>query len=113
MTTVEPQIRFHRVWSSLAATVLLFIVGIGSLIFFVHQPSTTVIYSKVFDRQSVITVSGNVYDGVEVINRTGLPVPLPRTVALMRAQYRGSGWHVHVYVHRSNIMVTFPHEPAV
>lgn len=105
--------KVNRVGVSLLATLLVFVVAIASFVFFVHKPSTTIVYNPAYDRQSVITVSGLVYDYDELSQSTGLPVPVSRTVAYFRTEYRKNGWHVHVFVHGANIMVTFPHESAI
>jgi hypothetical protein len=115
MTTVTDRKWDHHFWTvGRAVALLIFLVGIGSSVFWVHNPNTALDYSHAHDRDSVIIVAGNVYDGVELgPQRTGLPVPASVTVADMRANYKNNGWRVHVFVHGTNIMVTFPKGPPV
>ena len=105
--------RGDRAWVTLGVTLLTFIVAIASFVFFVHKTSTAIVYNPAYDRQSVLRVSGLVYDLDELSQTTGLPVPVARTVSYFQTEYRDNGWHVHVFVHGANIMVTFPHEPAI
>jgi hypothetical protein len=115
MTVDEDRTREHHLWTlPRAATLLLFLVGIGSFLFFVHRPSTALDYSHAHDKESVVNVASYVYNVVEAgPQRTGLPVRTAVTVADMRADYKSEGWRVHVFVHGDNIMVTFPKGPAV
>lgn len=97
-----------------AAALLLLLMAIGSYIFISRTPSTAPVYSHANDKASAITVAESVYDDVEAgPQRTGLPVPVAVTVADMRTEYKSGGGRVHVVVHGSHIMVTFPKEPAV
>jgi hypothetical protein len=91
------------------------ILAVFAFKFIATKPSTGPVFSRAQDRNSVLTVAGNVYDGVEAEHRTnGLPVPVARTVAEMQKQYRDADERgVHVIVDGANIRVTFPKEPAV
>jgi hypothetical protein len=115
VTTYKESTAKHHFWTVPRATALvLFVVAVASFAFIVHRPYAGPTYSPAQDRASVLSVSGYVYDGVETQHRiNALPIPLARTVADMRTAYRNGDRRVHVSAHGTNVMVTFPKEPAV
>jgi hypothetical protein len=97
-----------------AAALVVVLLAAGSFAFYTHTTSTAPTYGPVQDRAYVLSAADDVYDGVEAgPQRTGLPVPVARTVADMRSNYANEGSRLHVFVHGANIMVTFPKEAAV
>jgi hypothetical protein len=108
--------RVREIWTVPRLSALaLVVVAIFSFAFIAHEPSTGPLYSPAKDKSSVLTVAGNVYNGVEAENRTnGLPIPVARTAADMRKEYGTPDDHgVRVLAHGANIEVTFPKEPPV
>ena len=92
--------------------VLLVVMAVFAFAFIAHKPYQSPIYGPTQDRASVLTVALDVTTQ-EVSSINDLPVPVARTAAGMRKQYRSDNWQVHVYLHGAHIMVTFPKEPAV
>jgi hypothetical protein len=94
--------------------IVLFLMAVGSFLFISHKISTAPTYSAANDKASTLSVAGTAYDVDEDgPQHNGLPVPVSRTVAYMRTEFKDGDERVHVAVHGTHIMVSFPKEPAV